>query len=142
MRPRGRTTPTPFSTASPPRDFLEHRFGGHSGRRCDLSCGEYAVEVKFLGQAAQCVGAAVAEAQPGPGNEIAHRARHDGFARFGDLRDARRDMHGNAADVVGLQLDLAGVHAAAQYKVVVRASRLADSPWIALRRAPRWAGTE
>ena len=56
--------------------------------------------------------AAVAEAQPGSGNEVAHRARHDGFAWFGDVRNPRRDMHRDATDIVRLQLDLAGVEAA------------------------------
>src|SRR5712691_1020689 len=56
---------------------------------------------------------AVAEAQARASDEVAHRARHQRLAGFGHRGDARGDMHGNAADIVAFQLDLAGVESAA-----------------------------
>ena len=84
-----------------PRDQIplhgRHRpldlFGALTGR-------QYCIEAHFLGQAAQRVAAAVLEAQARAGDEVAHRARHQGLARPGHRRDARRDVDGDAADVV------------------------------------------
>jgi hypothetical protein len=93
--------------------------------------------VKLLWEAAQRVEATVAEAKPGPGNEVAHRARHDGFAWFGEVRNPRRDMDGDATDVVRLQLDLASVQTAPTRwrtkvgtRIVGRIWRASISPFI------------
>jgi hypothetical protein len=57
--------------------------------------------------------ASVAEAEPGPSDEIAHGARNDRFTRFSDAGDALGHVHGNATNVIGLQLDLTSVQATA-----------------------------
>jgi hypothetical protein len=55
------------------------------------------------------VGAAVLELDPGPGDEVLDGLRHEhlAFARLG--RDARARVHGDPADGIACELDLAGV---------------------------------
>ena len=71
------------------------------------------VKAHLLRQTFQRMSAAILKAQTGAGHQVADRARHDRFSRFRLGRDARRDMHGDAGDVVALQLDLARVEIAA-----------------------------
>src|SRR5687768_4282656 len=58
--------------------------------------------------------AAVVEREPGPGEEVAHRARDEDLPRLGDREDPGGCMDGDAAHVIALDLDLTGVDAGAR----------------------------
>ena len=57
--------------------------------------------------------APVVEAQARARYEIAHRARHHCFARFGFRCDACRNVHGDTGDIAPIHLNFAGVQATA-----------------------------
>ena len=60
--------------------------------------------------------AAIREREPGAGDEIAHRARHEDLVRAGHCRDARGGVDRDAAQRALVALDLAGVHAGPRFE--------------------------
>src|SRR5438874_10905070 len=64
----------------------------------------------------ELVRAAIREREPGAGDEIAHRARHEDLVRAGHCRDARGGVDGDAAQRALVALDLAGVHAGPRFE--------------------------
>ena len=56
------------------------------------------------------MGTTVAENEARAGNLNFHRARDQRFACEGRGSDARADVDGNAADIVAVELNFAGVH--------------------------------
>ena len=70
--------------------------------------------------------AAIGELEIGPGDKIADGARDQDLIGFGKPRHPRRDMDRDPADIVALDLDLAGMHAAPHIEVE-RARRVDDA---------------
>src|SRR5215471_16379387 len=56
--------------------------------------------------------ASVIELQAGTGDEIPHGAGHEHLSGACDRRDARRDMDGDANDIIALDLDLTSMEPA------------------------------
>src|SRR4029453_15049265 len=67
------------------------------------------IELPGVGDALEAVGAAVAEGEPGPGDQVLDRPRADDLARPGGRHHPGGDVHGDPADVLAEQLDLARV---------------------------------
>src|SRR5439155_12971643 len=85
-----------------------------SWRRCSTIESARSVDREQLSgafDAFELVRAAIREREPRAGDEIAHRARHEDLVRASHARDARRGVHGDAAQRPLVPLDLAGVHA-------------------------------
>ena len=72
-------------------------------------CGECPLSL----QAAQLELTQVGEFEAGTGKEVSHRAGHEHLPGLGAIQDSGRRMDGDAAHVVALELDLAGVDAGA-----------------------------
>ena len=70
--------------------------------------------------------AAIGELEIGPRDEIADGARDQDLIGFGKARHPGRDMDRDPADIVALDLDLAGMHAAPDIEVE-RARRVDDA---------------
>jgi hypothetical protein len=77
------------------------------------------VQLPGVGNALELVGAAVVEGEAGPGDQVLDRARAQHLPRLGLGEDAGRDMHGDPAEVVADQLDLAGVQASPDLEAVL-----------------------
>jgi IS30 family transposase len=71
------------------------------------------VEAPRAGDAPELVLAPIVEDQTGSHDEVGHRARRPDRARLREGGNPRRDVDGDAADIVAAELDLARVHAAA-----------------------------
>src|SRR5262249_48468889 len=65
------------------------------------------IEPQRLGQPLQCVRTAIVKAQPGPGDKVAHGGGNKNLAAACELRDARRYVNGDTADVVSVNIDFA-----------------------------------
>src|SRR3954466_399746 len=71
------------------------------------------VQLPRVGNALERVGAPVGELDPRPGHEILDGPRNEPLARPRERADARRDVNGDAADVVPHHLALPRVQACA-----------------------------
>src|SRR5260221_3487085 len=68
----------------------------------------------LLRQAAEVVNATVFENQPRPSHQVTDRFRYAGFTGARYCRYPRCNVHGNAADLLALQLNLTSVDAGTQ----------------------------
>ena len=73
-------------------------------------------QLPFVGDALEAMEAAIIKAQPRPGDEVPHRARHEHLTGARQRGDACPDMHGDAANVIAGEHDLAGVNAGADFE--------------------------
>ena len=64
------------------------------------------VELPLVGDALQCVGAAIGEGDARARDQVLHGAGDEDLAGTGDRRDPCADVDGDAADVVVAQLNL------------------------------------
>src|SRR5437764_14210472 len=85
----------------------DHRSRKHGMLGIDLR--RYGVELPLVGDALEGVAAAVGEDDAGPGHEVLYGARDQDLAGACHRRNARADVHGDAAHIVAPQLDLTGV---------------------------------
>ena len=65
-----------------------------------------------LGQSLEFMDAAVLETQARVCHQMAHSAEHHRFSCLRFDCDKSRDVHGDASDIIALQLDLAGMQPA------------------------------
>src|SRR5262249_7758392 len=74
----------------------------------------YDEQAPLVGDAAQRVGAAIAEPQARACDEVLHGAGYQDLVRRGERRDARADVHRDSDDALARELALAGVQPRAQ----------------------------
>jgi hypothetical protein len=87
------------------------------GMTCFETLGRDAEQSPLIRHAFEGMAAAIIKHQARAHHEVLDRARHEDFARTSEGRDPGPDMHGEPGDVIGQDLDLAGMQAGSDIEV-------------------------
>ena len=89
-------------------DLADRSERSHVGDRVHLPPSGYAFQLE---------GPAFGEADPGPGDQVSNRARHEHLSRAGESGDPRADVHRDASHVVAGHLDLSFIQFSAVHEL-------------------------